>query len=282
MVRDEVRILKYITQMDPDDKYPFLKIEYETNYRNHQWIVLPRLSVELLYFIKDSPSSDHDIDGGLIPSQVQNAGLQILNALDGLARIGVVHADLKPENIMLTPDIKHGILKTIIIDFGVSFFANESEALIGQSFGTLSFMAPELLFQSELGQPIDMWSYGCVLYELLTGSPLILGKSRREILEDMIDLLGVPPEGVSIKNRDAQDVVAAFIIESRLSGVPSDSIIAGANDELEKRLRKDKPNLSLESNFTKQFLDLLRKCLKWNPKERITAEEALMHPFFRA
>jgi calcium-dependent protein kinase len=89
---------------------------------------------------------------------------------------GIIHRDIKPENILFSDTSKTRIK---IIDFGVSglFQGEKSKA------GSLQYMAPEVLsgWGIESLPPIDVWSLGCILYEMLNGHPLFDDKSEEVV-----------------------------------------------------------------------------------------------------
>lgn len=111
-------------------------------------------------------------------------GCQILNALDAAHRKGITHRDLKPDNILLS---KQNIK---LLDFGLAKQAmplQESDAtraltLKGSIVGTLQYMAPEQLQGKEADARSDIFSFGCVLYELLTGARAFEGANAASVI----------------------------------------------------------------------------------------------------
>ncbi|HKQ75324.1 MAG TPA: protein kinase [Blastocatellia bacterium] len=131
-----------------------------------------------------------------IPVALQ-IGLQIAGALESAHRQRIVHRDLKPANIKITPD---GQVK--ILDFGLAKrfqtdLANEeSDYLQTRSFsltesgmliGTPAYMSPEQWNGQQTDQRTDLWSFGCVLYEMLTGKAPFAGKTRAETMKTVLD-----------------------------------------------------------------------------------------------
>lgn len=98
-------------------------------------------------------------------------GLQVGRALGAAHAVGVVHRDVKPTNIMITHD---GVVK--VLDFCVAGFVRAPDATLPfafdePNFGTAAYLAPERISGGEAGPQSDLYSLGCVLYELLTGQP---------------------------------------------------------------------------------------------------------------
>ena len=92
---------------------------------------------------------------------------QITLGLKYLHHFGIIHRDLKPDNIMLTESNDKGIVK--IMDFGLSKILGKNERSI-EGFGTLTFVAPEVLIRTPYNKEIDIWSLGVTLYLMLSGT----------------------------------------------------------------------------------------------------------------
>src|SRR5437773_2338091 len=117
---------------------------------------------------------------------------QICEALEAAHEKGIIHRDLKPANVKITPDGKVKVL-----DFGLAkVFENEqANAALSNSptlsmtttnagiiLGTAAYMSPEQAKGKETDRRTDVWSFGCVLYEMLTGQPPFAGESVAEII----------------------------------------------------------------------------------------------------
>ena len=92
---------------------------------------------------------------------------QITLGLKYLHHFGIIHRDLKPDNIMLTESSDKGIVK--IMDFGLSKILGKNERSI-EGFGTLTFVAPEVLIRTPYNKEIDIWSLGVTIYLMLSGT----------------------------------------------------------------------------------------------------------------
>jgi beta-lactam-binding protein with PASTA domain len=119
---------------------------------------------------------------------------QALQALEFAHRRGVIHRDIKPHNMMVTPD---GLLK--VTDFGIARAANQVEMTeAGSIVGTAQYLSPEQARGQNVGPQSDIYSLGVVLYELLTGEVPFGGSSAVEIAMKQVNEQPVPP---SQKNR---------------------------------------------------------------------------------
>lgn len=105
-----------------------------------------------------------------------------------LKRIKIIHCDLKPENILFT-DESHTAVK--IIDFGSACNDFKSGFNYVQS---RYYRSPEVVLGLPYDQAVDMWSFGCILVELITGKPLFPAVDEHELLELFIVSIGMPPE----------------------------------------------------------------------------------------
>jgi serine/threonine protein kinase/Tol biopolymer transport system component len=134
--------------------------------------------------------------GSLPVEDALRLALQIAEALEAAHGNGVVHRDLKPANVMVTPD---GIIK--VLDFGLAkaFSEGPTDSNLAQSpalsvamtqqglvLGTAGYMSPEQASGQPTDQRADIWSFGVVLYEMLTGLPLFSGESVPHILADVL------------------------------------------------------------------------------------------------
>uniref|UniRef100_A0A669CXS4 Protein kinase domain-containing protein n=1 Tax=Oreochromis niloticus TaxID=8128 RepID=A0A669CXS4_ORENI len=109
---------------------------------------------------------------------------QIANALFHLGSVGIVHADLKPANIMVV-NRHESPIKVKLIDFGL---ACPASALIpGYRVGTVGYCAPEVMLGIPYDEAIDMWALGLVAVELATGVPLYPGQDDYDVLKFIIE-----------------------------------------------------------------------------------------------
>ena len=97
---------------------------------------------------------------------------QILSAIEYMQEFGVVHRDLKPENILIQKNEMSGEFENIkIIDFGFSKVVLPDELILDRC-GTLAYVAPEVLLKRGYGKQVDIWSVGCILYQIVSGQIL--------------------------------------------------------------------------------------------------------------
>ena len=110
--------------------------------------------------------------------RVRNIIHSLATALYYLHSYGIVHRDLKPENILMNDNSLDSGIK--LVDFGLSKMIGPEEKC-DEPFGTILYVAPEILFEKEYDKSVDLWSLGAITYLLLVGALPFDGKSEREI-----------------------------------------------------------------------------------------------------
>ena len=194
----------------------------------------------------------------LTEDHIQYIMYQVFLGLYVLHHNNIVHRDIKPNNILLNDscDLK-------ICDFG---FAREvlmaPGADITEYVVTRYYRAPEIMLNSKkYGTEVDIWSVGCTFFELLD-CKILFNKTKNyiQLLAKIINLLGSPSDEALefIQNPNARK----WIKQQKYSP-----------------LQRPSSKLTTKGINT-HAKDLLDKCLNFDPRSRITAKQALMHPYF--
>ncbi len=153
----------------------------------------------VMEYLEGETLADRLGKGALPIDQALRIGIEIAGALDAAHRSGIVHRDLKPGNVMLT---KSGVK---LLDFGLAKLAapqqavsqatslptalQESQPLTtrGTILGTFQYMSPEQLEGGEADARSDIFAFGCVLYEMLTGQKAFTGKSQASLIGSIMN-----------------------------------------------------------------------------------------------
>ncbi|KAL4635917.1 dual specificity tyrosine-phosphorylation-regulated kinase 2-like [Arapaima gigas] len=181
---EEIRILQHLRKQDKDNKMNVIHMLEHFTFRNHMCMTFELLSMSLYEFIKSNKFQGSSL------LQVRKFAHSILQCLDSLHKNHIIHCDLKPENIMIK---QQGRTEIKVIDFGTSCYEHQKVYTYIQS---RFYRAPEVILGSCYGMPIDMWSFGCILVELLTGCPLFPGEDEGDQFACIIELLGMPPQNL--------------------------------------------------------------------------------------
>uniref|UniRef100_A0A3P8U1A4 Protein kinase domain-containing protein n=1 Tax=Amphiprion percula TaxID=161767 RepID=A0A3P8U1A4_AMPPE len=149
---------------------------------------------------------------------------QLATALSHLHSIDIIHADLKPVNIMVVDRHQHPI-KVKIIDFGLACFASQVQQ--GECRGTMSYNAPEMSLGVPFNEAIDMWALGVTMAELAMGCALYPGMTEYDVLRAIIETQGqfmTPHDWHMERHRDGKMLVS--LIKSMLNLDPHQRITA--------------------------------------------------------
>ena len=114
--------------------------------------------------------------------QATNIMSQIVSGIKYLHQYGIVHRDLKPDNIMITQQNDFGIIK--IMDFGLSKIVSPQEKMV-DGYGSLSYVAPEILLRTPYNKEVDIWSIGVILFYMLCGHLPFRG-SKEDVVANKI------------------------------------------------------------------------------------------------
>jgi serine/threonine-protein kinase len=145
----------------------------------------------------------------ILPQRALEITGAVLDALDYSHRAGIIHRDIKPANVMLTPtgDVK-------VMDFGIARAIADSSATMTQTaavVGTAQYLSPEQARGEQVDARSDLYSAGCLLYELLTGRPPFVGDSPVSVAYQHVREEAPPP---STLDRDIPSEVDAITVKA--------------------------------------------------------------------
>lgn len=275
----EAQILYKLKQADPEDKKHIVRLERTFEHRGHLCLVFESLSMNLRDVVKRFGK-----DVGLNIKAVRAYAHQLFLAMGLLRKCNIMHADIKPDNILVNE--QKTLLK--LCDLGSASDASENE--ITPYLVSRFYRAPEIILGVPYDPALDIWSIGCTLYELYTGKILFPGRSNNQMLLLMMELKGRFNSKLIKRAKFGSlyfDDLGAFqsVEMDRVTGadVVRQVHMTAPLKDLRQRLM---PSTSIklkddEGKLLASFIDLLDKCLALDPAKRITPKEALTHPFIR-
>lgn len=273
----ELEFLKKLNDADPDDKFHCLRLFRHFYHKQHLCLVFEPLSMNLREVLKK-----YGKDVGLHIKAVRSYSQQLFLALKLLKRCNILHADIKPDNILVNES------KTILklCDFGSASHVADND--ITPYLVSRFYRAPEIIIGKPYDYGIDMWSVGCTLYELYTGKILLPGSSNNHMLKLAMDLKGKMPnkmirKGLFKDQHFDQNLNFLYIEVDKVTEREKVTVMSTINPTKDllsdmvggQRLPED------QRKKVMQLKDLLDGTLMLDPAKRISINQALQHPFIQ-
>ncbi|CAH0473833.1 unnamed protein product [Peronospora belbahrii] len=260
---DEIRVLEYIDHNCKVDERHLIRLLDAFYFREHL-IIVTELLRDNLYEFSRLLLQRGVINYFSIP-RLKKIAIEVLEALDTLHSMGIVHCDLKPENIL----IQNFSACTIkVIDFGSACFTTDELTSYVQS---RSYRAPEVILGLLYDTKIDLWSLGCVIAEMYTGEVLFRNDSEQTLLARILATIGPIPASLLADRDELQHQ----LIETGLFAL--DHL---GNGMLTATLHLPSLEQAVQTKDA-EFLDFLRALLHIDPIHRLSAQEALTHPWLQ-
>ncbi|XP_038637360.1 homeodomain-interacting protein kinase 2 isoform X6 [Scyliorhinus canicula] len=270
----EVSILARLSTESADD-YNFVRAYECFQHKNHTCLVFEMLEQNLYDFLKQNKFSPLPL------KYIRPILQQVATALMKLKSLGLIHADLKPENIMLVDPVRQPY-RVKVIDFGSA--SHVSKAVCSTYLQSRYYRAPEIILGLLFCEAIDMWSLGCVIAELFLGWPLYPGASEYDQIRYISQTQGLPAEYLL----SAGTKTTRFFNRDPDSSYPLWRLKAPEDHETEMGIKSKEVNTTTdlegsemlaEKADRREFIDLLKKMLTIDADKRITPIETLSHPF---
>ncbi|XP_065577739.1 serine/threonine-protein kinase Doa-like isoform X1 [Artemia franciscana] len=274
--RLEINVLEKLEEKDPDGKKLCVKMLDWFDFHGHMCIAFEILGLSVFDFLKDNNYYPYPLE------QVRHIGYQLCYAVKFLHQNQLTHTDLKPENILFVDsdyDIFYSNKKkrdirrvkrtdVKLIDFGSATFDHEHHSTI---VSTRHYRAPEVILEVGWSQPCDVWSIGCIMFELYLGVTLFQTHDNREHLAMMERILG------PISYRMARKTKTKYFYHGRLEWDEKSS----AGRYVRENCKPLKRYQMSEDDEHSELFDLITRMLEYEPAQRISVADALHHPFFQ-
>lgn len=271
----ELEMLRRLNDADPDDRFHCLRLFRHFFHKQHLCLVFEPLSMNLREVLKK-----YGKDVGLHIKAVRSYSQQLFFALKLLKRCNILHADIKPDNIL----VNETKLVLKLCDFGSASHVADND--ITPYLVSRFYRAPEIILGLGYDFSIDMWSVGCTLYELYTGKIMFAGKSNNQMLKFCMDLKGKFPNRLirkGIFREQHFDNNCNFLYHEIDKVTEREKVVVMTNinqmrdlsSELIGRQRLPEDQLKKVG----QLKDLLEKALALDPAKRISINQSLAHPF---
>ncbi|XP_022242219.1 dual specificity protein kinase CLK2-like isoform X3 [Limulus polyphemus] len=271
----EINVLEKLAEADPENKRLCVTMLDWFDYHGHMCIVFEMLGLSVFDFLKENNYQPYPLE------QVRHIGYQMCYSVKFLHENRLTHTDLKPENILFCnsdSDVSYHTKKKRenrrvrdthirLIDFGSATFDHEHHSTV---VSTRHYRAPEVILELGWAQPCDVWSIGCILFELYLGITLFQTHDNREHLAMMERILGPLPYRMCRKTK------TKYFYHGRLDWDDKSS----AGRYVRENCKPLKRYIPGEDEDHRHLFDIIFRMLEYEPSQRITLAEALEHPFF--
>ncbi|CCF73554.1 Protein tyrosine kinase [Babesia microti strain RI] len=250
-----------------------LGIVHSNTSKVNVWMVFEYMPFDLSGYIEALRDSRDKREKFIRPAtwfstgEVKNIMLQLFRALAHCHKNNVIHRDLKSANMLISND---GTMK--LADFGLARFIPLGKGVLTNRVVTLWYRPPELLLGSETyDASIDIWSAGCIMAELLCGTPLFAADKEPLMLKIMAERLNLPS-----KSEINHLSTLPLWNNKSLNPLHPEKIgcIVPRAAEFEKLFKT-------RNEIGDDGWDLLKSMLRWDSNDRISASDALLHPWFK-
>lgn len=282
-VRKEVKMLEAIRTLDPEKNNILQFLEY-FKFNSLSCLAFEKLDRSLWDLMEERNWDPLSLN------QIRPVIYQLMVAFDALKGIGILHTDVKLDNIMLV-NHKDQPFKIKLIDFGLA--RKVSKVREGEMMQPWGYQAPEVTLGLPLSEAIDMWGVGCVMAFLYFSDHLFSVNCLYNSMRSLVHLLGLPEDHML---NAAQYTLAYFCYDHRIPGWRLNSPdeykeATGVEASVEDTMFDRNKNLEdavktftaikddIDNEDRMAFLSLLKAFLDLDPKRRVTPREAFKNPF---
>jgi len=238
-------------------------------------LIFEILGLSVFDFLKENNYHPYPLD------QVRHIIYQLCHSVKFLHECRLTHTDLKPENILFCSsdwEISYNARKrkdvrkvksteVRLIDFGSATFDWEHHSKV---VSTRHYRAPEVILELGWSQPCDIWSIGCIAFELYLGFTLFQTHDNREHLAMMEKILGPLPQSMVRRTKTKYFQGGRLVWDEHTS----------AGKYVRENCKTIKNYQQSDGDDHENLFDLIKNMLMYEPTERIGLDQVLRHPFF--
>uniref|UniRef100_A0A1I7S0L2 Protein kinase domain-containing protein n=1 Tax=Bursaphelenchus xylophilus TaxID=6326 RepID=A0A1I7S0L2_BURXY len=283
--RLEINVLKKLMEKDPSGTHLVIQLLDHFDFHGHMCLLFDLLGLSVFDFMVSSQIPDQEDEtknndyNGYPMEQVRYISYQLCHAVKFMHENRLTHTDLKPENILFVNSeyrIEQGRKRPIkviedatvrLIDLGSATFDHEHHSTI---VSTRHYRAPEVILELGWSQPCDVWSIGCIMFELHMGITLFQTHENREHLAMMERILG------NIPYRMIKRTKTKYFYHNKLDFNDNSTSGRYVREQCKPLYRY----MEQKDPETLELFDLIDKMLDYEPTSRLTLVDALQHPFF--
>lgn len=264
--KKEIKILKYLGSRMEEKKCHFVtQILDNFIFHNHDFIVT-KLYHKNIYDDRIKIYNSVIYDKLTIIRDIFE-GLNFLRS----TRPKIIHGDLKPENILFK---KRDSFNIVICDFGLSDILHGNRVNYKFLIQSRYYRSPDIIYKIPFDEKIDIWSAGCIAYEILENKPLFKPKNETDVILKIHEVLGLPDD--DYKNSDIKIIMFYQFFNNRdYNGYPVVPKKMGI--KLDKYIDIDLLKANDEDLITKELFKLIYMCLEYDPFKRIHSFNALKY-----
>ncbi|XP_075394062.1 homeodomain-interacting protein kinase 4 [Tenrec ecaudatus] len=296
IIKNELKLLGCMRGLDPEEAHVIRFLEFFHDALKF-YLVFELLEQNLFEFQKENNFAP------LPARHIRTVTLQVLRALARLKELAIIHADLKPENIMLV-DQTRCPFRVKVIDFGSASIFSEVRYVKEPYIQSRFYRAPEILLGLPFCEKVDVWSLGCVMAELHLGWPLYPGNNEYDQVRYICETQGLPKAHLLHAARKAHHFFkrnphpdatspwqlkssADYLAETKVRPLERRKYMLKSLDQIEtvnggmaaSRLTFPDREVLAEHADLKSMVELIKRMLTWESHERISPSAALCHPF---
>ncbi|XP_024433222.2 homeodomain-interacting protein kinase 4 [Desmodus rotundus] len=296
IIKNELKLLHCMRGLDPEEAHVIRFLEFFHDALKF-YLVFELLEQNLFEFQKENNFAP------LPARHIRTVTLQVLRALARLKELAIIHADLKPENIMLV-DQARCPFRVKVIDFGSASIFSEVRYVKEPYIQSRFYRAPEILLGLPFCEKVDVWSLGCVMAELHLGWPLYPGNNEYDQVRYICETQGLPKPHLLHAARKAHHFFkrnphpdatnpwqlkssADYLAETKVHPLERRKYMLKSLDQIETvngggaagRLTFPDREALAEHADLKSMVELIKRMLTWESHERISPSAALRHHF---